>query len=151
MNQLKKRIFIPFTLILIMLLGGSAVSQADAAWKHKSTGWYYYTKSGRLQKSSWIGDRYVNSKGRWIVSFKKTQKGYRYKNGSEGYLKSQWKTIDGNRYYFNKKGYAVTQGWVGKRYLEANGKYVEGLVKTSRGWRFRNEKNHFYQNNIVCY
>lgn len=146
MKDVKKRIFIPLTLILILLLWVSPVFRAEAAWRHKSTGWYYYTKSGRLQKSRWVGDRYVNSKGRWIVSFKKTGKGFRYKNGSEGYLKSQWKTIDGNRYYFNKKGYAVTQSWVGKNYLEASGKYVKGLVKTSKGWRFRDEKNRYITN-----
>lgn len=88
--------------------------------------YYYAASNGRVQKSKWIGAKYVRNNYRrasgWL-----TLKGYKYYfDKTTGNKSVGWKTIGKYRYHFNAKGRMDKSKWIktgGKYYyVQANGR-----------------------------
>ncbi|MCD7761814.1 MAG: NlpC/P60 family protein [Lachnospiraceae bacterium] len=100
-----------------------------------STGWfkvsgkYYYANSkGVVQKSTWVGKKYVNSKG-VMVTGKQTigSNTYIFKSSGVRYA-SCWVKYSGKYYYCNANGVVQKSKWISssKYYVNSNGVRVTG-------------------------
>ena len=95
-----------------------------------------------------------------------TQEGKkRWQNADGSFVTASWKTIDGKEYYFDSKGYMATgwvelsdgwyylrengvkavSSWIGKSYVDKNGRWdtsvtwhVTGWQKNGTGWWWQN-------------
>ncbi|MCC8051366.1 MAG: NlpC/P60 family protein [Clostridiales bacterium] len=116
-----------------------------------STGWfkvsgkYYYANSkGVVQKSTWVGKKYVNSKG-VMVTGKKTigSNTYIFKSNGNRYA-SCWVKYSGKYYYCNSSGVVQKSKWIssGKYYVNANGVRVTG-------WQTIDGKKYYFSSKGV--
>ncbi|MCD7746183.1 MAG: cell wall hydrolase [Lachnospiraceae bacterium] len=107
----RRKLFVAGLLFVFMLL--FAPAKADASWVKNSNGTYsWYTSSGKLAKSRWIGKKYyVNAKGIRVTGRKKIKGKYYYFNTTNGRLvKSSWIVDDGKYYYAKSNGVLYVNG-----------------------------------------
>ena len=103
------------------------------------TGWftagsasYYADTTGAVQKSDWIGKKYVNRKGQMVTGWEKIN-GKKYYFADNGDYTSGKKKIDGKVYRFDKNGVLLTNFWYSNKkntyYYDADGVRVSGFQK----------------------
>ncbi|MCC8138055.1 MAG: NlpC/P60 family protein [Clostridiales bacterium] len=116
-----------------------------------STGWfkvsgkYYYANAkGVVQKSTWVGKKYVNSKG-VMVTGKQTigSNTYIFKSSGTRYS-SCWVKYGGKYYYCNASGVVQKSKWIssGKYYVNASGVRVTG-------WQTISGKKYYFSSKGV--
>ena len=102
----------------------------------KQTGWirigennYYFGPKGVMQKSKWIGKKYLNSKGIRVSGFVNIKKNTYYFNPSTGDIQTGWLTVDGQKYWLNNSGMVMKSRWLWykKYYASETGALLKGL------------------------
>ncbi len=78
--------------------------KADASWVQNSNGTYsWYSSSGKLVKSRWIGKTYyVNAKGVRVTGLKKIKGKYYFFNTTSGRLMKKTWIVSNSKYYYAK-------------------------------------------------
>lgn len=97
---------------------------------------YYMQKDGSYARDTWIGSRYVNEYGYWDKHFVQTEKGIKYKKNNGTYAKAEWIVSDDwGEYYFDKNGYMLKSRWVGKYFVQKNGRKKDGMIRVGNSWK----------------
>ncbi|MCD7735365.1 MAG: hypothetical protein LUI07_00090, partial [Lachnospiraceae bacterium] len=106
----------------------STTSKYSTGWFKVSGKYYYADASGIVQKSKWIGKKYVNSKGVMVTGMKKIgSKTYIFKSSGTRYS-SCWVKYNGNYYYCNSSGVVQKSKWIKEtKYVDENGVMVTGF------------------------
>ncbi len=129
-----------------------------SCWKND----YYFQSDGSLATSTWIGNKWVNSKGKyngkqttgWV-----TFEGDKYYYSTTSKYETGWFKVNGKYYYANSNGVLQTNTWVGDYYVNKNGTRVTGMVNIGsktyifdsngkvykKQWVYYN-KNYYYVN-----
>ncbi|MDO5540314.1 MAG: NlpC/P60 family protein [Eubacteriales bacterium] len=107
-------------------LNKSTGERISGKWFKVGKCYYYAASNGRVQKSKWIGSRYVKKNYQRASGWLNIN-GYRYYfDKSTGKKTVGWKTIGKYKYHFNSKGHMNKNKWIktgGKYY------YVDGSGK----------------------
>ena len=125
------------------------------------TGWldlngkrYFFSESGAMLTSQWIGDKYLLKNGqmarsRWVdhrsayvdkngnraavgrkykAKFIKTKGGTKYRNIDGTFSAKTWQSIKGNWDYFYSTGYMATSTQLGSYYVDKKGRMVKNKI-----------------------
>lgn len=125
------------------------------------TGWldlkgdrYFFSESGAMLTSQWIGNKYLMKNGkmarsRWVdnhnvyvnkngsrvavgkkykAKFIKTAQGTKYRNVDGTYSAKTWQSIKGYWYYFYSTGYMATNAQLGEYYVDKSGHMVKNKI-----------------------
>ncbi|MCD7715027.1 MAG: NlpC/P60 family protein [Lachnospiraceae bacterium] len=119
-------------------------SKYSTGWFKVSGKYYYANSKGVVQKSTWVGKKYVNSKG-VMVTGKKTigSNTYIFKSSGVRYA-SCWVKYSGKYYYCNSSGVVQKSKWIssGKYYVNSNGVRVTG-------WQTIDGKKYYFSSKGV--
>ncbi|MCD8335728.1 MAG: NlpC/P60 family protein [Lachnospiraceae bacterium] len=119
----------------------TSASKYATGW-FKVDGKYYYADSnGVVQKSTWVGKKYVNSKGVMVTGMKTIgSKTYIFKSSGTRYS-SCWVQYNGKYYYCNSKGVVQKSTWIdGKKYVDEDGVMVTGFYTIDSKTYYFNSK-----------
>ena len=159
MRRMKKQICKLLVLCFLLtaaVAGSSFTSDAKSGtWKHNKKGWWYSYSDGTYAKNQWLksggkwyyfqADGYMETnafrQGYWLGkdgacstknvggTWKKAAKGWWFTDKTGWYPKKQWLKINGKYYYFGADGYLVTNEWIGKECVNADGVWVPNASK----------------------
>ncbi|MCR5213551.1 MAG: hypothetical protein K6E10_03985 [Eubacterium sp.] len=106
--------------------------------------WYFFKEDGYMDYSEYRDGCWLNADGSWNTAYsgghwESNSTGYWYADNSGWYPTSTWLWIDGNCYYFKDSGYMAADEWIGDSYVDKNGAYVEGKVKTAENTNTKTE------------
>ncbi|MCD8013434.1 MAG: NlpC/P60 family protein [Lachnospiraceae bacterium] len=119
-------------------------------------GKYYFQSDASLATSTWVGNKWVNSKGKFTG---KTRSGFVTVNGNTYYYKSSsssystgWFKVSGKYYYADSDGVVQKSTWVGKKYVNSKGVMVTGMQTIGGNtYIFRSKSGTRYANRWVKY
>ncbi|MCD7744706.1 MAG: NlpC/P60 family protein [Lachnospiraceae bacterium] len=119
-------------------------------------GKYYFQSDGSMATSTWVGNKWVNSKGKYTG---KKRSGFVTWNGNTYYYKTSsssystgWFKVSGKYYYANSDGIVQKSTWVGKKYVNSKGVMVTGKKTISgKTYIFRSKSGTRYANRWVKY
>ncbi len=97
---------------------------------------YYLQSNCKLAVSTWVGNKWVNSKGKYSGTRKTgwvTLEGNKYYYKTKTKYATGWFKVDNKYYYADSKGVLQTKQWIGKYYVNSNGKRVTNTKKTIKG------------------
>jgi len=118
-----------------------SATQYVTGWFKVSGKYYYADSDGIVQKSKWIGKRYVNSNGVRVTGWKKIgSKTYIFQSNGKIYFKT-WVKYNGKYYYCNAKGVVQTSKWItvsGEKY------YVNAKGVRVTGWKTISKKKYYF-------
>ena len=117
---------------------GSWKRNAKGWWFSDTSGWYprnkwqkidgvyYYFKSnGYMASEEWIGGYWLSKNGAWVYKavgkWYRNSKGWWFQTSDGWYPKNQWQRINNNWYYFDAHGFMVTNCYVGRYWIGADG------------------------------
>lgn len=78
-----------------------------SGWQKEEKGWRYYQQTGEPAKSSW---KYINKS--W------------YHFNTNGYMQTGWLKLQDTWYYLKTDGAMAADEWVGKYYVDINGRWA---------------------------
>ncbi|MCC8080498.1 MAG: NlpC/P60 family protein [Lachnospiraceae bacterium] len=121
-------------------------TQYVTGWFKVSGKYYYADSDGIVQKSKWIGKRYVNSSGVRVTGMKKIgSKTYIFQSDGKIYS-SRWVKYSGKYYYCNGSGVVQMSKWLtisGKKY------YVNSSGVRVTGWKTISKKKYYFSSSGV--
>lgn len=123
-----------------------SATQYVTGWFKVSGKYYYADSDGIVQKSKWIGKRYVNSNGVRVTGMKKIgSKTYLFQSNGKIYSKT-WVKYNGKYYYCNANGVVQMSKWItisGKKY------YVNSSGVRVTGWKTISKKKYYFSSSGV--
>ena len=175
MKKNKTKLGLTLLTTLLLPISVNLVSNNDAlaaqGWVKNGNTWYYYNKSGSLERNKWIDGLYwlnsdgkmatnswvdnnryyVGANGAWVKDAKRKQGWIKDANSwyyyeSNGTLaRNKW--IDG-LYWLNSDGKMATNSWVdnNRYYVGANGAWVKD-AKRKQGWVKQANSWYYYESN----
>lgn len=139
---------------------------AATGWKKIKGNWYYFDSSAAMVTDTWISGHYLRANGRmavkrWVTDedglkvyvgadgtviqnykksrkakMKTTAKGTRFRQADGTYAKSQWIKWKGFWYYFYSDGYMAKKAFIGRHYVDKNGRMVTSTTKKIGKYRY---------------
>ncbi len=128
----------------------------NAMWIKSGSRWWYRYTDGFYTKNDWAKIErkwYHFDNSGWMQTGWQQIDNKKYYFASSGVMLTGWQEINGRWYYFDSAGAMRRNKWVGKYYVDGDGrmeetiKYKPSWVKSGNRWWFRHADGSYPKNN----
>ena len=112
--------------------------EVQAGWIQSGSRWWYRHNDGSYTTSNWEtinGKKYYFDAAGWMQTGWLSLGGKWYYLNASGAMVTGWQEIGGKSYYLHESGEMAADTWIGDKYVDGSGAWVEGKKPTDAGWK----------------